>query len=237
MKRLYIHFALLQFIILGSWSCTSEKTVEPTLSETKVEQKATPRSKRAPGDKDTAGIYENYKNTNRFVWQKPNIIIDLLGDLSGKSVADIGTGFGYFALRMAKEADKVIAIDIEERMLEYLDSVKVFELTNPEKLETRLGASEDPRLALEEVDGIIIVNTYMFIPDRQAYLKTLKNGLKKGGKLLIVDFKRKRTPFGPPAKNRVPLFQVEEELYASGFKNVKTIDMQLDYQYIIIGEK
>lgn len=185
------------------------------------------------------GITEDYENTNRVIWQKPDMIIDLLGDVSRKTVADIGAGTGFFALRIAPLAKKVIAIDIDRRFVEYLDSVKVLEL--PENLqshlETRLAQPNDPNLKPGEADVILIVNTFMYIKNRTEYLEILKKGMAKGGKLIIVDFKKKRTPIGPPSEIRVPIHEVEEALYATGFNNIQTNDTALDYQYFVMAEK
>ncbi len=185
------------------------------------------------------GITEDYTNTDRVIWQKPEMVIDLLGDIRGKTIADIGAGTGFFALRLVREADKVIAIDIDQRFIDYLDSVKVMEL--PEsyqpRLEPRLALPDDPRLKEGETDIVVIVNTYMYIPKRVQYLRTLKAGIADGGQILIIDFKKKRIPIGPPAEIKVPLYQVEEELSEAGFRNIRTNDTALDFQYIVIAEK
>ena len=44
--------------------------------------------------------------------------------LDGKTVADIGAGTGYFAFPLAKKAAKVIAIDIDQRFLDYIEQRK-----------------------------------------------------------------------------------------------------------------
>ncbi len=185
------------------------------------------------------GITEDYENTDRVIWQKPDLIINLLGDLSGKTVADIGAGTGFFALRMAPLAKKVIAIDIDPRFVEYLDSVKVLELPEnlQSQLETRLATPEDPNLKPGEADIVLIVNTFMYIKNRSAYLEILQKGMSKGGKLIIVDFKKKRTPIGPPSEIRLPIHEVEEALYTAGYINVSTNDTALDYQYFVMAEK
>ena len=189
--------------------------------------------------KRSVGFTEDYINTNRLIWQKPDMVIELLGDLSEKVVADIGAGTGFFAIRLAPVAKKVIAIDIDPRFIEYLDSVKVMELPEnvQNQMETRLGLPGDPKLNSEEVDVAIIVNTFMWIKNKTQYLSILQQGIKPGGKLLIIDFKKKRTPIGPYTKDRIPLFEVEEQLYKAGFTNIETNDTALDYQYIVIAEK
>lgn len=194
-----------------------------------------------PGNgSDVNAIGEDYVNTNRVIWQKPNMVIDLLGDLEDKTVADIGAGTGFFSLRLVPRAKKVIAIDIEKRFIDYLDSVKVLELpeTLQPRLDTRLVPANDPQLAPGEADVVLIVNTYMYLRNRVAYMKILQRGVSEGGKVIIVDFKKKRTAIGPPPSHeRIPVFQVEEELYEAGFTDVIVNDTSLDYQYIVIATK
>lgn len=185
------------------------------------------------------GIGEDYENTNRVIWQKPEVVLNLLGDLTNKTVADIGAGTGFFALRMAPRAEKVIAIDIDPRFTNQIDSLKVLEL--PEhlqgKLETRLAEANDPKLGEGEADIIMIVNTFIYIQDKASYLQTLRRAIPPGGRLLIIDFKKKRTPLGPPSSIRLPLYEVENLLIDAGFTNVTTNDTVLDYQYIVIATR
>lgn len=185
------------------------------------------------------GITDDYTSTNRLIWQKPDLVMDLLGDMDGKTVADIGAGTGFFSLRIIEKAAKVIAIDIDQRFLNYLDSIKMLELNDTlrQKLETRLATPDNPNLKAAEADLVLIVNTYMYLKDRVGYLRNLKSGIAEGGKIIIIDFKRKRMPIGPPQNIRVPLFVTEEELYEAGYREVITNDSSLDYQYIITARK
>lgn len=190
---------------------------------------------------DLVGFYAEYENTNRMEWQRPNLIIGLLGngDLSNKVVADIGTGSGFFAKRIAPLAKKVIALDIDQTFLNLVDSTSVLELSPSERarLETRLTPSDTANLEDGEVDAVLIVNTFMFIENKLEYLKSLKPKIRPGGRLLIVDFKRKRTPIGPrPNENRAPLYMVEDLLYEAGYKNIQAIDTELNYQYILVAD-
>lgn len=189
--------------------------------------------------RNSPGLQEDYENTNRVIWQKPEMVMNLLSDLENKTVADIGAGTGFFALRVAQRAKKVIAIDIDPRFVNYLDSVKVLELPESiqKRLETRLARPDDPLLKPGEADIIMIVNTFIYIKDQRKYLEHLRNILPEGGKLLIIDFKKKRTPIGPPSEIRLPVHVVEEMLYSVGFKNIVANDTALDYQYIVTAWK
>jgi len=180
------------------------------------------------------------ENKDRDVWQKPNTIIDLLGDLSEKTVADIGAGTGYFTFRLALKAEKVIAIDIEERFLEIINTFKRnLPAELQDRIETRLATPSDPLLKVEEADLIIIINTISEISPRKAYLKTLMPRLSEKGQLVIVDYKMKNMPIeiAPPKEDRVPLNVIEKELDESGYTNIISNDTSLDYQYIVFASK
>jgi ubiquinone/menaquinone biosynthesis C-methylase UbiE len=177
-------------------------------------------------------------DTDRAIWQKPDMVISLLGDLSGKTVADIGAGTGYFAFRLVPRAEKVIAIEIDRGMIAFMDSVKV---RLPVKLqahfETRLARPEDPLLKPDEADAVIIVNTYGYIEHREDYMRRLARGMSEGGRLLIIDFKKNNLNVGPPDQFKVSVRQVEHELRNAGYEVAKIDNESLDFQYIILASK
>lgn len=188
---------------------------------------------------EQTGFYDTYENTNRGIWQKPDLIIEYLGDTHGKTIADIGAGTGFLTRKLVDKVGKVIAIDIDPRFITYLDSIRTQEIPVElqDRLEPRLGKPDNPNLQPQEVDAVIIVNTYMYIENRIAYLKTLMEGMSDGSKLLIIDFKKKQTSIGPPQEIRTPLYKVEQELKEAGFEEVNTNDSVLDYQYIVVAKK
>lgn len=179
------------------------------------------------------------ENKNRAVWQKPETVVALMGNLEGKSVADIGAGTGYFTFRIALKAKKVVAIDIVKNYLDILENLKQKlpqELQG--KIETRLGKPNNPLLNEKEVDIVVIINTFSFIEHKKEYLKNIKLGLNPNGKVFIVDFKMKNIPIDAPDKSsRLPMYKLEELLSDSGYSNIKSDDTTLDYQYIVIAEK
>lgn len=179
-------------------------------------------------------IRQDWESRDRLVWQKPDMVIKRLGDLSLKTVADLGAGTGFFAFRLVPIAKKTIALDIDPRFITFMDSAK--NEMNSElraRFEARLVDVDNAKLKKGEVDAVIIVNTYMYISDRVAYMQKLRQGVSKGGMVLIVDYKEKNIPVGPPTSSKVALSTVERELKQAGFKNIQSDDTSLDYQYII----
>jgi SAM-dependent methyltransferase len=62
-----------------------------------------------------------FEGPARAEWQKPEKAIASLGPLKGQNEwPTIGAGTGYFSFPIAKQARKVIAIDIDQRFLDYM---------------------------------------------------------------------------------------------------------------------
>ena len=214
-------------------------------NNTSTKQPSTDTSDQQPAtEEDPASLEELLKEYNppgRDVWQKPEKVIDKMGDLSDKVVADLGAGSGdFFTFRIAQHAEKVIALEIRQELIELIDSMKMLQLKPEyqERLETRLVTPTDSKLSLGEADIILVVNTYIYIRNRDTYLKHLWDVLPEGGQLLIVDFKKKRIPIRfPKQRDRLELYNVENELYRAGFNVLESDDCSLDYQYIVVAEK
>ncbi len=173
-----------------------------------------------------------FEDPSRAKWQKPEKIVANLGPLDGKTVADIGAGTGYFAFPIAKKAAKVIAIDIDQRFLDYIDHKKQTQKIGA-NIETRLTTPDSSGLKTREADMVLIVDTFHHIENRIEYLKKLKKCLRKGGVLVIIDFKKMKTPPGPPVELRVAEEQAESELRSAGFTVVSADSGMLPYQYVI----
>lgn len=219
-----ICFWLYTCFIFFITSCNQDSYIK-TLPTTSVQE----------NDSMILASIENHTNIGRAIWQKPGLVIEKLGDISDKVIADIGAGTGYFSFRLAPRAKKVIAIEIEKTLLDYIDSLKTSLPNEKQKrLETRLADPDNPKLMEEEADIILIINTIAYIKNLPAYLKTLRKGLKPKGKIIIIDYKMKKLPINsPPKSERIYLDQLEEKLEAAGYEIIETDDTSLDYQYIV----
>jgi ubiquinone/menaquinone biosynthesis C-methylase UbiE len=181
---------------------------------------------------------EDLDRGDRENWQKPQMVISRLGDLSNKVVADIGAGTGYFSMPLARKAQKVIAIDIEQQFLDYIN--RRLQHTPDRKslnIETRLTKADDPNLNAGEADLVLIVNTYAYISNRVAYFSKVRKGLKPGGQLVVIDFKKEPLPVGPATEDKLDVAQVSLELDSAGFRTLSVDNSSLDYQYTLTAEK
>ena len=230
MKSVIYHIVVFVFILVEIFSFTACKNENKTTISSGDLRKS---------EKEEVLVINKDENKNREIWQKPEVVVALMGDIKDKKVADIGAGTGYFTFRIAMKAKKVIAIDIEKEYLDILDNLKEkLPKEIQSKIETRLAKSNDPLLKKEEVDLVVIINTFSFIKNKKQYLKTVREDLKKGGKIFIVDFKMKNLPIDAPDKSeRLPINELENLLEQTGYRNIRSDDTTLDYQYIVVAEK
>ncbi|HUR30675.1 MAG TPA: methyltransferase domain-containing protein [Saprospiraceae bacterium] len=174
------------------------------------------------------------ESADRVIWQKPDLVIDQLGKVEGKVVADLGAGTGYFSRRIAYKGAKVIAIDIDPRAVQWMEAQKArFPVELQERLIIRQADPDNPHLNPDEVDIILLVNTYAYISNRVPYFTKLKDAITHNGNVIIIDFKKKETPFGPPIEERMDISDVVRELREAGYSILKIDEESLDYQYII----
>ena len=185
-------------------------------------------------DPDTPEQVDPYRGEDRFRWQKPDLVIDSLGDIKGKTIVDLGAGSGYFAFRLVKEAGKVIALDIDPRMIQLLEEEKSYYNSEIQsRFESRLVTPNDPGLAENEADAVLVVNTYPYISNRVNYFSRLKFAVVDGGMVMVVDFKKQDLPIGPSWENKLAMDTVVEELKEAGYTRIDVDNASLDYQYIV----
>jgi SAM-dependent methyltransferase len=156
-----------------------------------------------------------FDDPRRDTTQKPHEVIQALALKPDAVVADIGSGTGYFSVRLAHAVPKgrVYGADIEPDMVRYLaERVKREKLGNVSSI---AAAPDDPRLP-ERVDLILMVDVFHHIADRARYLQKLRDALNPGGRIAIIDF-RMDAPEGPPKSARIAPDRVKSELNAAGY--------------------
>ena len=177
---------------------------------------------------------KEFDNPERDAWQKPDEAVEALGLTPAMSVADIGAGTGYFAVRIAKRVaqGKVFAADAEPDMVRYLAGRARHEhLANVVPVQAGADAANLP----EPVDLILVVDTYHHIGNRTQYFAKLQASLRPGGRLVIIDFTAD-SPIGPPPQHRIPPEKVAEELGAAGYALSETRQI-LPRQYFLVFQK
>jgi len=167
----------------------------------------------------------------RDAWQKPDQVVAALALAPEARVADIGSGTGYFAVRLARAVPQgtVIGADLEPDMVAYLNArAQKEKLAN---LSSHVAAADDPKLPAP-VDLVLVVDTYHHIGARAQYFAKLRAALRPGGRVAIIDFKLD-SPTGPPPSGRIAPDQVEKEMAQAGYRRIAAHDF-LPNQYFLV---
>lgn len=176
----------------------------------------------------------------RDAYQQPDEVMRLLAVRPGERVADIGAGSGYFTLRLARAVGpegRVRALDINDVLLDLLRE-RVAE-AGLARVEVAKVQPDDPLLAPESVDLILMVDTLHYVKDRPAYARKLAAGLAPGGRIAIVDFLPKpleERPWGPPPEQEMPRAEVDAAMAAAGLVPAAVHDF-LTEQFFVVYQR
>jgi ubiquinone/menaquinone biosynthesis C-methylase UbiE len=210
------HAVAAWFLVAGSLAVVAADPQTPTPSPQKPPDHMQHRFD------DPERYAKSFDDPGRDAWQMPSRVIEALGLKNGQSVADIGAGTGYFAVRLARSAaaPTVYAADIEPAMVAHLKARAEKEhLRNVIAVQA---TAQSPNLP-GPVDAILIVDTYHHIGNRVEYFRRLRSSIKPGGQLAIIDF-RKDAPEGPPVEFRFTAGQITAELEQAGYRMAASHD-------------
>jgi ubiquinone/menaquinone biosynthesis C-methylase UbiE len=178
-----------------------------------------------------------FDSPERAEWQKPDEVIAALELTPAMQVADLGAGTGYFTVRLAKAVPegRVVANDVEPNMVRYIaERAQKEGLGNVVAVE---GAADDPKLP-DGLDVALMVNTYHHIEEPTKFFGKVRDALKPGGALVIVDFKKDAPERpGPPLAMRVEPEIVAAHLKKLGLTHERTDKELLPNQYLVFMRK
>jgi predicted methyltransferase len=164
-------------------------------------------------------------------WQRPRDILAELKLQNGAVVADIGSGVGYFALKLSRgvgSSGKVFAVDIRKTplMLLWLRAL----LAGRHNIRILLGSPDDPHLPVGILDAALIVNAYHEFSAPASILGHLFEALRSGGRSVILD--RSSAPGGFSEEegqhHEIPPDRVDTQLRQSGFRILNRQDRFID---------
>ena len=127
----------------------------------------------------------------RVAEEDPEAALNAIGIAPGSTVADVGAGSGYMSVRLSRRvgaAGKVYATDLQPEMLTLLrQRLARDRISNVEPVQS---AVDDPRLPAASVDLILMVDVYRRVSQPQAMLRKLRQALKPGGRLVLLEYRK-----------------------------------------------
>lgn len=170
---------------------------------------------------------------------KPQNVVAQMGLKIGQTVADFGSGSGFFAIgaaQMVGNTGTVLAVDVQQPKLKATLSA-----ANQQGFKNVQIVLADLDLPITEIpdtscDAVIMASVLHEVKNRETLLKNAYKVLKTGGTLLAVEWKAEHTLFGPPLEKRIAEDQLEQEFAKIGLHKVKSIPADM-YHYAVVFSK
>lgn len=158
--------------------------------------------------------------------ERPELLIRALHIRPGATVADIGSGTGYFTWRLAQEVGptgKVYAVDLQDSMLDRTKAaVDAHKLTNVEYIQA---TERSPRLPERSVDLAFIAYAYHEFGDPEAMMASIRRALKPGGRVVILEYAKESKIAPASPLHKMSFEEIRREIEPMGF----AIDQLLDF--------
>ena len=194
-------------------------------------------------------VYSEKTWTERDQWQRATEIIRELAIKSGSKVADVGCHEGYMSVKLAAivgTSGKVYSVDVSQSKLDKLkDNITKRSITNVEMIK---GDYDNPKLPLDKLDAVIILDTYHEMDDHDKILQHIKASLKPGGRLVIcepiAEERRNLNREEQERKHELGMNYAVDDLQKAGFSIIKKLDSYVDRlkekgdtMWLIVAEK
>ena len=188
------------------------------------------------GPSDIQQYIEALEKPQRDRDQKPDEVIKALQVDEYMTIADIGAGSGYFTRKFVwavQDKGMVYAVDIEPEMLKYNEEM-VEHLHTPYNAQFILAKPEDPLLPRRAMNLVFLCNTYHHLSMRSDYFGRVRESLKPGGRVAIIDFyhDERSGEIGFPKEHLVSRDTVIHEMRQAGYKLTREHTF-LDRQYFL----
>ena len=151
-------------------------------------------------------------------------------------IADIGAGSGYYSFRLSPMVPegKVIAVDIQQEMVDHISKKAAVQLI--QNVEPHLGAIDDVKLEPASIDAALMVDAYHEFSHPQEMLASLHQALRPGGRIFLLEYRAEDANVPIKPLHKMTEAQARLELESAGFRFVENL-RPLPWQHLLVFER
>lgn len=238
-----LHYILLAFVLLTA--CQPGSSQQQTTNKTTADTSGTYQT--GPATRD--GIGKFYKGReiahvmghlgadwlerpDRQREERTDLLLKALDLKPTDVVADIGAGTGFFTFLMAPNVPqgRVLAVDIQPEMIEYLNEGKTKKnLANVQPIQS---TESDPKLPANSINLAIMIDAYHEFSYPREMIQHIADALKPGGRIALVEYRAEDPSVPIKELHKMSVAQATKEMKAAGLRLLKN-DGRLPQQHIM----
>ncbi len=180
------------------------------------------------------------KSKDEFI-NATDILKNKLGVFYGAQVADLGCGAtGHFVFKLSKlvgQEGLVYAVDILKMVLKNINNrADLFGIKNIKTVWSNLEKYGATEINDNSLNFALLVNILFQSKMPERIIREASRMLKHGGKLLVIDWRAGRFPFGPSAEMKIDPNRVVDLALGAGLKKVKQFEAGQFYYGIVFDK-
>jgi len=183
---------------------------------------------------------ERFEGEGREIFQNREKIVEACDLKPGMDVADVGAGTGLFTRLIAPKLlpeGTLFAVDITEKFIAHIKTTCAEQKI--ENVETVLCTLTSTKLEPKSVDLVFTSDTYHHFEFPYKTLASIRQALRHGGRLIVIDFKKEDAARPDWVNDHVRANKktVIEEVTKAGFKLIDEPELEMKGQYMLRFEK
>lgn len=176
---------------------------------------------------------DNHKHKHSSYWMHdPSIVFNEIGLVPGALFLDLGCGAGDYSIKASEivgSQGKVFSLDISENAINSLKEI-IGSTNNIIAITTDITS----HLPIEDhcVDAALL-STVLHAFEFKRYginlFNEIRRVLKPGGRVVIIECKKEKLPFGPPLNMRLSEEEITPIVLEAGFLQMSYINLGFNY--------